>query len=399
MMINHSPAEEATDSINTYPATADRATLSLASILQSEIEKNGSMAFDQWMEQCLYHPEFGYYTNGDKRVGREGDFYTSISVGSCFGMILAHRIITYANEQRNLSSLSIVETGANTGQLACDILDTLSTEAPDLYSKLSYVICEPLDSMRSTQLQTLNQHTAKLTHLAQISDTSPPLPHAILLSNELIDAFPVKLITKIDGVWLEKLVTSSDSGFDFENASIESAELTQFIRTLPEELPDGYLTEFRPCLSKFATTCSESIEQGLIITIDYGHIDKDFYSLERVTGSLRTFYQHTAGEDPLENIGVQDITAHVDFTQLAKCFQTVNLAPTYFDTQSRYLTHHAHSWFKCIEESGEAPPSKLIRQFQTLTHPAMMGRQFHVLECMKNAEQNPAVLTKLNAGL
>lgn len=398
-MINHSPAEEATDAINTYPATADRATLTLASLLQSEIEKTGPMPFDRWMAQCLYHPELGYYTNGDKRVGREGDFYTSISVGSCFGMILAHRIISYANEQTNLDALSIVETGANTGQLACDILDTLSVEAPELYAKLAYVICEPLNSMRSTQLQTLEKHATKLTHHSQLSDISPPLQHAVLLSNELIDAFPVKLVTKVDGVWLERLVSVRGAEFDFENVSIESAELTQFTKTLPEELPDGYITEFRPGLADFATACSRSVEQGLIITIDYGHIDKDFYSLERITGSLRTFYQHTAGEDPLENIGDQDITAHVNFTQLAKHFQAVDLEPTYFDTQSRYLTHHALAWFKSIEESGEAPPSKMIRQFQTLTHPAMMGRQFHVLECLKSGKQNPTVLTKLNASL
>lgn len=397
--MNNSPVSEESDAQYTYPVETDPATLSLHSLLQNEIKQLGSMPFDRWMQHCLYHPELGYYNKGEQKVGRGGDFYTSISVGSCFGMILAHRIIKYSNEHSELDALILVETGANSGQLACDILDTLSAEAPQLYAQLSYIICEPLDSMRKTQLQTLEKHTAKLTHQSQLSDITPPLPHAVLLSNELIDALPVKLITKIDGTWLEKHVSVSDSGFDFEDVPIESPELTQFIKELPEGLPDGYITEFRPDLSDFATACSESIEQGLIITIDYGHIDKDFYSLERVTGSLRTFHQHTAGENPLENIGDQDITAHVDFTQLAKHFRAAGLEPSYFDTQSRYLTHHATSWFRSIEESGKAPPSKLIRQFQTLTHPAMMGRQFHVFECLKNGEQNPATLTKLNTVL
>ena len=396
-MINHSPAPEATDSIDTYPATADRATLSLASLLQSEIEKKGPMPFDRWMTQCLYHPELGYYTNGDQKVGRDGDFYTSISVGSCFGMILAHRIITYTAELSDLETLTIVEIGANSGQLACDILDTLASEAPQLYAKLHYIICEPLETMRQIQLQTLARHTSNLTHQSQISDLKQPLTRAILLSNELIDAFPVKIITKADGGWLEKVLSSSPSGFELNNTAIKSSELAQFVNTLPAELPDGYTTEFRPNLVKFTSACSESIEQGLIITIDYGHINADYYAPERATGTLRTFYQHTAAETPLENIGNQDITAHVDFTQLAKHFKDAGLEPSYFDTQSRYLTHHAQSWFSSIEKSGKAPPSKLIRQFQTLTHPAMMGRQFHVLECLKEGDQSPSVLTKLNA--
>lgn len=398
-MINHSPASEATDSIDTYPATADRATLSLASLLRSEIEQNGPMPFDLWMQQCLYHPQLGYYNQGDQKVGRAGDFYTSISVGSCFGMILAHRIIQYAKESQHTEPLDIVEIGANAGHLACDILDTLAAEAPQIYAQLNYIICEPLASMRSIQRQNLEKHSSKLTHHSQLSDIQTPLPHAVLLSNELIDAFPVKLITKKEGRWLEKVITYRDSDFAFSTLAVEDPELSQFITTLPENLPDGYCTEFRPGLQKFTRSCSESIEQGLIITIDYGHIHADYYSPERTTGTLRTFHNHTAGENPLENIGTQDITAHVDFTQLANHFLEVGLAPSYFDTQSRYLTHHAHSWFSKIEASGKAPPSKLIRQFQTLTHPTMMGRQFQVLECHKGGEKNSSTLTKLHAGL
>lgn len=395
MMMNTSPAPEGTDSTHTYLAAEDRATLSLASHLQNIIQRDGDMPFDQWMAQCLYHPEFGYYTTGDQRVGREGDFYTSISVGKCFGMILAHRIMAHATQLPAAAPLELVEIGANSGQLACDILDTLAAEAPLLYQNIRYTICEPLADMRHIQAKRLTTHLEKIRHYSQQSEITPAIPHGILLSNELIDAFPVKRITKIDGAWMEQHVSTTAEGFCLTDKQIECSELLAFTRNLPLDLVDGYKTEFRPQLRDFAAACADCIERGLVITIDYGHIHSDYYSPHRTTGTLRTFHQHTAGEDPLSNIGAQDITAHVDFSQLAKSFADAGLEPSYFDTQSRYLTRHARAWFQSIEDSASPPPAKLIRQFQTLTHPAMMGRQFHVLECHKHGTPDAALTTKL----
>lgn len=379
--MNHSPAPEETESITTYPAASDRATL--ASFLQSEIESSGPMPFDQWMSHCLYHPQWGYYNKGAENVGREGDFYTSVSVGRCFGMLLAHRIISYCNDHPQLQQLDLVETGANNGQLALDILETLAANAPELYSKLRYTICEPLSSMQSKQSNTLAQHQEKLTHLANLNEVTTPYARAIFLSNELIDAFPVKLIKKQGLQWCELYVDFSNDQFSFFEQAIQSNDLASFVNNLPDDLPDGYQTEFRPGLPALAELYSKSMQQGLVLTIDYGHTAADYYSPERHTGSLRTFYQHTAGEDPLRHIGEQDITAHVDFSQLTECFESAGFETTYFNSQSRYLTQHATQWFAAIESSLAPPPSKLIRQFQTLTHPTMMGRQFHVLECEK----------------
>jgi len=348
------------------------------------------------MELCLYHPTLGYYNKGSDRVGRNGDFYTSVSVGACFGTLLAHRIANHIHEQLAHETFDLVEIGANTGQLACDILDELRDYSPTVYARVRYTICEPLSSMRAVQLETLLQHPEKIQHLNTLRDITSPLEHAVILSNELIDAFPVKLIKKIDGDWLELKVTSKDSNFEFIPSATFSPSLLEFTNTLPTALPDGYTTEYRPGLNAFADSCSQALKKGLIITIDYGHIHRDFYQHERITGTLRTFHQHTAGEIPLEHIGEQDITAHVDFTQLATALQAVDLEPSYFNSQTRYLTHHAADLFKRIETQSDNLPTKLIRQFQTLTHPAMMGRQFHVLECVKNGSKHPEVRSRLD---
>ena len=352
------------------------------------------MPFDQWMSECLYHPQWGYYSKGDSRVGREGDFFTSVSVGKCFGMLLSYRLADYYTSNQLEAQFDLIELGANTGQLACDILDSLRSDFPQLYPKVRYTICEPLESMRKIQLNTLKEHCAIVEFHATLNDIKQSKNHGVLLSNELIDAFPVKRITTKDDQWQELHVVNDRDHFSCITEAIHSPTLCTFCDDLPL-LSDGYTTEYRPGLEAFAQTCAKVLKQGMILTIDYGHIRSDYYAARRSTGTLRTFHKQTADELPLENPGEQDITAHVDFTQLARAYQSVGFEPHYFDSQSRFLIQTAKPWFKAIENSQQPPPAKLIRQFQTLTHPSMMGNQFSVLECSLHHSPDHSVLAKL----
>jgi len=384
-----------TDFQDTYPVEGHTATPScLVSHLKSEISTTGPLSFDRWMAECLYHPQWGYYCKGDDRVGRDGDFFTSVSVGKCFGMLLSYRIAEYARANEIEGQIDIIELGANTGQLACDILDTLRSDFPNLYKKVRYTICEPLESMLKIQSTTLQAHSALLEFHSTINGIKQVKEHGILLSNELIDAFPVKLITKKKGQWNEQMVDYANGDFGFISQAIQSPQLQDFSQTLPS-LPDGYTTEYRPGLEAFATTCASVLKQGMVLTIDYGYVRSDYYTERRGTGTLRTFLNQTADETPLVQAGEQDITAHVDFTQLANAYQIAGFAPSYFDSQARFLIQTAKPWFEAIENSPQAPPAKLIRQFQTLTHPAMMGNKFSVLECTKNRASDSTVLAKL----
>lgn len=394
-MRNNTPATMETDSEDTYPVDGHTATpRCLVSHLKSKISTTGPLSFDQWMSECLYHPQWGYYCTGEARVGRDGDFFTSVSVGKCFGMLLAYRIAEYASANHIEANLDLIELGANTGQLACDILDTLRSDFPHLYENVRYTICEPLESMQKIQSTTLIDHSSLLEFRETLNDIKQPKVHGILLSNELIDAFPVKLITKKDGQWCELMVGNDEGEFTFKAEAIHSPQLLDFSKTLPP-LPDGYTTEYRPGLEAFAAACASVLQQGMVLTIDYGYVRSDYYAERRATGTLRTFFNQTADETPLELAGEQDISAHVDFTQLAEAYQSAGFALSYFDSQSRFLIQTAAPWFKAIEDSQQAPPTKLIRQFQTLTHPGMMGNQFTVLECTKNLTSDTTVLAKL----
>ncbi len=359
-----------------------------------QLNSSGAIPFDQWMHDCLYHPQWGYYLKGAQRVGRNGDFFTSVSVGKCFGMLLAHRLAKFAQHSANKANFSLIELGANTGQLACDILDTLRESFPNIYQQTTYTIAEHLPKMQETQRQTLTEHLSKIEWITSLDSLSTPKPFGAILSNELIDAFPVKLITRKDNCWEELLVEQKNDAFTLNPHPIDSPELLTFIKSLPE-LPQGYTTEYRPSIKQFTQKCATALDQGLILTIDYGYTRSDYYASERKAGTFYTFHNHKASEQPLKLLGKQDITAHVDFSQLASAMIESNFTPSYFDTQARYLTQHAEDWFHSIENSSTPPPFKLIRQFQMLTHPTMMGTQFSVLECIKNAPPEAEVLSKL----
>lgn len=341
------------------------------------------MSFERYMQLALYHDNLGYYTRGEQNIGKEGDFITSVSVGHSFGTILAHRIHDYWQKLNKPAGFHLIELAANNGQLSFDILSETERSFPDLYHTLSYHICEHLPVMMRTQAEKLAKFPGKLeqhTHLDQLRNRELT---GIILSNELIDAMPVRLIQKQEDTWIELKVDSDGDLFSFIAKPIGDQELLQFINRLPQDLPAGYTTEYRPGLKGFCEALSGILNEGMVITIDYGYTHQTFYAPHRITGTLRTYRGHQAGEAPLEDPGQMDITAHVDFTQLAEAFISAGFGLTDFVPQTSYLTNHGRQWLQGLEDAPIEARQKSIRQFQTLTHPSMMGRQFLVMECEK----------------
>jgi len=388
-----------TDQNNTYPQIAQDATLRLESFLFQRIREHGCISFAEYMQHALYHPTWGYYTRGDQNVGKAGDFFTSVSVGSCFGTILAHRIHQLWLETGSPQAYHLIEMGANNGQLAVDILATIQQTFPDLYAILHYHIIEHLASVREIQSQTLSYHREKISLHSSPSEISEQ--HGIILSNELIDAFPVHLLQLENGRWHEKNVTITDEKLTFTLNEKLTSELENFTKTLPppSDLPNGYQTEFRTGLGTHIAKFSEMLENAHTITIDYGHTHSSYYAASRSTGTLRCYHRHQADEDPLLLPGLKDITAHVDFTQLGKTYLQHGHQLTHFSSQSHYLTTHAKDWLLSLEENLSPESFKLIRQFQTLTHPTTMGHQFHILETSNEGESCLNTLEKFEIKL
>jgi SAM-dependent MidA family methyltransferase len=387
-----------TDQNYSYPQIAQDATLGLESFLIQLIQEQGDISFADFMQHALYHPTWGYYTRGDQNVGKAGDFFTSVSVGSCFGTILAHRIHQLWQENGSPQSYHLIEMGANNGQLALDILNTIQQTFSDLYHSLKYHIIEHLASVREIQSHKLVAHKEKISlHSAPTEITEQ---HGIILSNELIDAFPVHLLQLENEIWQQRNVTITDKKLTFILSKKLTPDIEEFTKTLPpaSDLPDGYQTEYRPNLESHIAELSQMLENFHTITIDYGHTHSSYYAASRKTGTLRCYHQHQADEDPLILPGLKDITAHVDFTQLGKTSLQHGHHLTHFSSQSHYLTTHAKSWLLGLEANLTPENFKLIRQFQTLTHPTTMGHQFHVLETSSQGKHCPHTLEKLEIG-
>lgn len=381
-----------------YSKNSHDATLRLESFLHHKIHELGKLSFPEYMHHTLYHPDWGYYTRGSENVGKTGDFFTSVSVGSCFGIILAHRIHKLWLERGSPQNYHIIEIGANNGQLALDILNTIQKSFADLYTSISYHIIEHLDIAREAQSQMLATHSHR-THLhtntTQLVQKQGVQKQGFILSNELIDAFPVHLLQLQNGKWHEKNVTLTDGKLDFTLSEPLTPELEHFTSKLPKNLPDNYQTEYRSGLAKHLTEIGEMLESFHTITIDYGHTHSSYYTASRSTGTLRCYHQHQADDEPLLLPGLKDITAHVDFTQLATAYLENGHALTEFSSQSHYLITHAREWLLELEKKPHPENFKLIRQFQTLTHPTTMGHQFHVLETFSEGPSCVLALEKL----
>ncbi len=300
----------------------------LIEAIRAEIAKaGGRITFCRFMELALYHPQHGYYTTGQNRVGKAGDFFTSVSVGPLFGRILARQFELWGVRE-------VTEFGAHRGQLRDDILKA----APHL----DYRVIEAGDPVPE-----------KLT--------------GCVLSNELLDAFPVH---RIEGD-REVYVTGD---FQEELGPLSDPRLPR--------LPAGYRTEINLRALDWLSDVSRRLtESAYILTIDYGFERAEYFAPHHKDGHLQCYYRHTKSDNPYRHIGEQDITSHVEFTSLME----LGLETVRFTDQTHYLLEIGEPIIREIVERDAGKLSSERNAIHQLTHPGLMGRAFRVLIQRKRA--------------
>jgi len=357
--------------------------------LLSEISSRGPISFPDFLGIALYDSQYGYYARSVSQVGRDGDFYTSVSTGPLFGQLLARRFLKWWEKNDRPATWRIIEIGAHDGKLASDILAAIAKLAPIAWNALEYAIIEPLPALREAQQQRLEKLAAKLTISDNQVEFSHNPPPGIAFGNEILDALPFHLIRRVGQQWKELFVKE---GLELVPLGIEpGSSLSSKISGLDGDFPDGYQTEIRTSFHAFLKNISSCLTDGLLIFIDYGFAAPEYFDTHRTSGTLRTYSKHKAAEDPLASPGEIDITAHVDFTDLASQAAKLGFAPTHFSTQGSYLTYLATEMIR----AGELDDRKSISQFQSLTHPAHLGASFHVIEFSKGAVSSPDVVHRL----
>lgn len=354
----------------------------IENIIRDEITRQGAMPFARFMELALYHPQLGYYEQPAlPQTGRKGDFYTSVSVGPLFGELLAWHISGAAKDLPG--QLDLVEAGAHAGHLARDILSGLQQISPETYNRTRYVILDPSPVRRKAQAETLSAFSDKVTWLEGIEQLTDRSVNGFILSNELLDAFPVHRIgwSAMDKAWFEWRVAWPNDKASWLRTSPSdlpkdlSAYLPAPNAELAGLLPDGFTTEICPAATDWWRKAAGKLAQGQLLTFDYGLEALDFLAPSRPKGTLRAYKNHKSTDDVLANAGEQDLTAHINFTAIREVGEAAGLQTVQDDSQARFLTQVLA---KSVSQGWQMTPPK-IRQFQTLAHPEHLGRSFRVL--------------------
>ena len=365
-----------------YPNPEPRSTPSLMQKLQAEIASRGPISFTEFMERALYHPEQGYYARTSTAIGRSGDFFTSVSVGPVFGELLARRFLTEWCAAGKPPRWRLIELGAHDGSLAADILTTFQSMDSALFHSVEYVIAEPLAGRAELQRRKLNEFRERVRIVNSLEGLADdPIP-GLAFGNELLDALPFHVVEWRNG-WTEcRVGLGPDQTLCWSPGHfIDHPDINELLSQLGDNLPEGYRTEVRVNVREIMEPLLQCLSHGLLIWVDYGFARPEFYHPDRTNGTLRTFSNHQAGDDPLVDPGGCDITAHVDFTAVAENAIALGMKVAAFQNQGHWLTAVARPWLLALE--GHPDPEK-IGQFRTLIHPAHLGSRFHVLELAWN---------------
>jgi SAM-dependent MidA family methyltransferase len=306
----------------------------------NRIRGEGRITFREFMDLCLYHPRYGYYCSHREKIGKRGDYYTSPCVHPMFGGMIAKQIHQmWALMGRN-PDFRIVEFGSGKGLLCHDILCYLREEKPDFFRCVSYGMVETSPFFRSegeSLLSGLGLGEKAQWITPQELGSGNFRVHGCILSNELVDSFPVHVVTLRDGRLREIYVASEDGGFREEFGDLSSNELEGYFEGLGIVLDEGQRAEVNLMALEWMEMVGRILTEGFVITIDYGHGAEILYSPLRGNGTLLCYYRHSWHENPYERIGLQDITSHVDFTSLMRKGEEVGLRSTGLTTQYRFL--------------------------------------------------------------
>ncbi len=355
--------------------------------IKAEIAAMGPISFARFMELALYHPRFGYYirpmeTPDQVRIGWSGDFYTSSDVHPILGQALAKQAQQLDALLDHPDPFTVVEMGPGKGLLARDFLAACHNAPANLGDRLHYILIERSASMRRLQTQSMApwlERPGRVIWIDRVEDLPSNSVTGLFFSNELVDAFPVHRIAVIEGTPQEMYVDWRDDQFSEVYRPLSDA-LTTYLRQNAISLPNGYRTEINLEASRWMNQVAQAMARGIVMTIDYGHTSEDLYGPERKAGTFLCYHQQTTTEDAFDRVGEQDMTAHVDFTALARTGQAAGLEVTGFTNQMSFLIGLGAEQFL----ESLTPESPEFFAAVHLLRPDGMGRTFKVLVQHKN---------------
>jgi len=354
----------------------------LKTLMLETLRRSGPVTFAEYMALCLYHPEHGYYTRGEERTGVRGDYFTSPDLHPIFARLLARQAAEMWEILDRPRPFTWVEMGPGRGWFARDFLRWVREARPDFSASLHYFALEP-----ATQQQARLRERLSEDGLAEKVQIFPNLEEietvtGCFFSNELVDAFPVSVVTRAGGRLKEIYVTLEGDALTEKFGPISDPAIAASVARYANQLEEGHRVEVSLGAVRWIRSVAEKITRGFVVTIDYGDLAERLHTSDRPRGTLMVYRRHVASEDYYRHPGEQDLTAHVNFNALIDAGREAGLEFTGFTTQERLLMALGEeNAFADLYDPGESETEKLQARLKLkrLIHPEGMGSIFKVL--------------------
>ncbi|MFA5959009.1 MAG: SAM-dependent methyltransferase [Tatlockia sp.] len=353
----------------------------LLDAIRTLLVEKGEIPFAEFMHLALYSQPFGYYSGGLQKFGKEGDFITAPELTPLFGQTLANQC------QQLLCALEhpiLFEFGAGSGRLAVDLLQALETKD---CLPAAYHILEVSGSLRARQEALIEAEIPHLKHRIHWLSRWPEQPfNGVMIANEVLDAMPVHRFLQTTTGIDESFITLNANGelIEMYKPSTNERLIQQVERVLPKTRAP-YQSEVNLFIDDWLKQCSEKLQQGAMILIDYGFPRHEYYHPDRNTGTLMAHYQHKAHTQVLAHPGEQDITAHVDFTHVAEAADAAGFHIAGFCNQASFLL--ANGLLNLLEDLTDTKQQVRAQQaVKQLIQPSEMGELFKVIALTKGID-------------
>ena len=356
----------------------------LIDLIKNEISHNeDAISFQRFMELALYAPGLGYYAAGSTKLGKDGDFITAPEISSLFSQAIANAILPVINQVH-----TVLEVGAGSGRMAADIL--LFLEKKESLPE-EYWILELSADLRTRQRETIEQRAPQLLDRVKWLDSLPSHFSGVVLANELLDAMPVQLFQKQSETneFSEVKIIWNEDRFAYRLDRADEPRLLKRINEIESEIgshfPAGYISEINFAAEDWIKSIAEHLQKGLLLLVDYGFPRHEYYHPQRDQGTLMCHYRHRAHADPFVYPGLQDITAHVDFTAMADAALEAGLKVTGYTTQASFLMGAGlPELAAAVDQDNVKQQVAIANEIKKLTLPHEMGELFKVIGFSKD---------------
>ncbi|MFL6444541.1 MAG: class I SAM-dependent methyltransferase [Candidatus Sulfotelmatobacter sp.] len=366
----------------------------LRAVIEEEIRERGAIPFSRYMETCLYHPQFGYYSRSAEQFGKAGDFYTSSDVHAVFGRLLARQFDEMWRALGLPERIVVKELGPGRGLFAQDVIDWAEKKFPDFFRALQYELVEQSPALRQRIATTLKRRFDSGQVTFGCLTKNPDCP-VIVFANEFFDAIPVEVVSTSGSLRID----ARDGRFVESWAAVSPQEL-QYLDRYSGRPEEAEWLEV-PLQSQELISEAVGFERGFVVVVDYGYTREEQLA-GRHRGTIKAIRQHSVSGTPYEAPGEQDITADVNFTALAAAIEQQGFRAEKLVTQSQFLmgigedTQFADAFEDCRLPQERA---KVALQLKHLVTPAGMGESFQVLVASKGvAGEKVQQLSGLNFG-